>query len=553
MKILILILLTISNFSFSQTPSMTEKIPRVIELEEKLIEEGSSYFAHRFREEPFFIKVNVTPLRRSIEAAGAQDSLPYLDQVSEELEDEWDDPITPINFLRNRVKEITVELDVPDNFTELQLIQIKEDLYNQLKLYPIRDKIEVKPILKTISKIESLPTYYYYVGGAIFLSILSLGLVLKFGTKTSQPMVNKESSSAPMMAAAPASSGSSHDSHSDTQKKYSADVRGDVNFHDPVKMKDLVGAKIAQILKSETFPTLFDLMEMENLSRSNNAQLGALIFEFPVALQKTCLEMAYNHDWLQALSEPGNLNNQSLEVLDKMGRNREWASQNRNVETLLIQIWRMDDQAVNFFKKIDQAHAFSLLSLMPKSIALRIARKAYPGSWAKILEDNKDHVLFDVKTLEDYYKLSLTIAPPLKWEMLKEFRNSREIIKYLDLTNVDEEKEIYESLHQDSHILTMRYPFYKVFEQTDDELKKMLGQFPLEKMALVLCQSSRNYIKRVISLLDEKQKIIFTTRLKKFDTEGFKTSEQVEWKKKMSIAAKTTTVTDGGASEKASA
>ena len=552
MKNLIFILLMISGFAFSQTPGMSEKMPRVIELEEKLIEEGSNYFAHRFREEPFFIKVNVIPLRRTVDAAGKQDSLPYLDQVSEEIEDEWDDPITPINFLRNRVKEINVEINVPEDFSELQLTQIKDDLYSQLKLYQVRDKIEVKATLKKISKVEPIPQYYYYLGGAIFLSILSLGMVLKFGTKP-QPMMSKENSSAPMQAAAPASAPSSHDSSHDSSKKYSADVRGDVNFHDPVKMKDLVKGKIDQIMKSGTFPTLFDLMELEGLSKSNNAQLGALIYEFPVDLQKSCLQMAFNHDWLQALSEPGNVNNQSLEVLDKMGRNREWASQDRHVENLLIQIWRMDDLAVNFLKKVDQNHAFALLSWMPKSIALKIARKTFPGSWARILEDSKEKVLFDVKTIEDYFQLSLSVVPPLKWEMLKEFRNSREIIKYLDLTNVDEEKEIYESLGYESQIISMRLPFYKVFEQNDEDLRKLLGQFPLDKMALVLCQSSRSYIKRVLTLLDEKQKIIFTTRLKKFDTDGFRSSDQVEWKKKMAMAVKSHETSDGGSSEKVSA
>jgi hypothetical protein len=175
----LLIFLTLLSTSFVvQAQGLPTKHPRVMELEDKLTEEASLYFSRRYPSEPFFVKIEVTPLRRNLAQGASSDSLPYFDQESEEMVDEWDDPTTPLSFLRNRIVRVRVNASVPEKFDDLKIAEIKQELPIYLNRLPSRDEISVERIFKHIQ--PETPHYIYYILGSLVFSSLLIGFMMRW-------------------------------------------------------------------------------------------------------------------------------------------------------------------------------------------------------------------------------------------------------------------------------------------------------------------------------------------------------------------------------------
>jgi hypothetical protein len=114
--------------------------------------------------------------------------------------------------------------------------------------------------------------------------------------------------------------------------------------------------------------------------------------------------------------------------------------------------------------------------------------------------------------------------------MLDDYKKDKEILSYLDRVNVEDEKDIYDTLQPDSFILKVRPAFYKVFELEADKLAILVETYPLERWALVLLNSSRSYIRLVSERLDDKKKMVLSTHLKRLDLAGVNAQEQNIWK-----------------------
>lgn len=507
--------------AIAQVPQLEH--PRVMELEDKLVKEASNYFTRRYPGQPFFIKVGIQPLRRTIEKASDEEVLPYHDSDSEEMVDEWDDPTVSLSTLRNRVVKIGVEVSVPTTFDEQKLADIKQELSVYLRLIPFRDDVKVEKKLKVSE--EATPDYIYFIMAGFVGAALLLGFMMKWSVRSIKPQAAQSSSvgaSAPM---APQSAPSHSGNH-----QHKTDVRGDVTFHDPIKTLDIVHIKMNQIEQSKTFPTLKDVMELDALSKSDPSLLGALVYEFSQESQKYLFKVGRDTNWLQSFASGGELNQQCLKTLDLMNRERQFSAGDRDWEDLLIQIWRLNEKAVSFFKTIDSEHAFIILNLIPKSISLQIAKKAYPGSWGKLLENRASNIVIEPKIIKDYLRKALEIEPWFQTKMLDDYKKDKEILSYLDRVNVEDEKDIYDTLQPDSFILKVRPAFYKVFELEQSKLSIVVETFPIEKWALVLLNSSRSYIRLVSDRLDDKKKMVLSTHLKRLDQAGVNVQEQNNWK-----------------------
>jgi hypothetical protein len=534
MKFILCTLLSVFSLSiFAQTPQMEH--PRVMELEDKMVEEASSYFARRYPGNPFFVKVKIQPLRRTIEKGTEEESLPYHDSDSEEMVDEWDDPTTSLSSLRNRVVKVFVEVAVPTSFDEQKAADIKQELSVYLRLIPFRDEVKIEQKLKVAD--VSTPNYIFYIVGGFVGAAVLLGLMLRWslGTIKTQNAGTSGASSGVSMAASmpsvPSSNSSSGSSHNKT------DVRGDVTFHDPIKTLDIVHIKLKQIEESKTFPTLKDVIELDALCQIDPSQLGALIYEFSQDSQKQIFKMGRDTNWLQAFTSSGGINHNSMKSLDLITRERAFSAGDREWEDLLIQVWRLGDKSVGFFKSIDTEHAFIIMNLIPKSISLQIAKKAYPGSWGKILENRTTNVVIDPKIIKEYLRKALEIEPWFQAKILENYKKDKEILSYLDRVNIEDEKDIYETLQEDSFILKVRPAFFKIFELESEKLGLVVEAFPIEKWALVLMNSSRHYIKMVSDKLDDKRKMVFSTHLKRLDQGGINFEDQKSWKNLMAKEA----------------
>jgi hypothetical protein len=152
-------------------------------------------------------------------------------------------------------------------------------------------------------------------------------------------------------------------------------------------------------------------------------------------------------------------------------------------------------------------------------VSLPIAKKSYPGGWGRLLEKTKGDVVLSASVLSDYLEQSRAIEPLLDWSILEDYRKDRELLNYLDKVTIDDEKDLYDTLSDDSFILKVRPPFYKVFELEAQEWSSFIRRFPLERWALSVVNSSRNYMKKINEGLDEKQRLVFSQHLRRLDGE----------------------------------
>lgn len=513
MKLSLLLMFLFCGSLWAQTPET--KHPRVLELEEVLRDEASRYFERRFPGEAFFVRVDVVPLRRDTISGTRTESLPYFDYESEEGIDEWDDAKTPLPFLRNRVTKVSIEISVPEKFTDERIAGLRDELSIYLRLLPYRDDVKVERKIKDRSDLQ-IPGYAYVLIAGIFLATIAGAFVVRGGLKKSA-LTAPAGSSNPPVAASPAAASASPRTRDAGAKASSTSVSGDVTFHDPIKVLDIVHLKLEQIEKSQTFPTLSDLMTFSELAEKSSGRLSSIIGELPMPWRRALFPVGIGQSWLEAFSKNERIDYESLNVLDRISRERSFAKKDRHWEDLLIQIWRSGERSIPFFKKIPTDHAFLILDALPKTISLSIAKKAFPGAWGRLLGKGNGELALTPTILQDYLEQARALEPQLEWSILESYRKDREILEYLDTVSIDEEKDVYDTIAEDSFVFKVRPPFYRVFELEGDAWVNFLRNFPIEHWALTVVNSSRNFIRKVSDGLDEKQKLVFSQHLRRFD------------------------------------
>lgn len=513
--------------------AQTEKHPRVVELEEKISEEASHYFARRFPGKPFVATVNVNPLRSKSNGEKTE-RLPYFEYEAEDSIDEWDDLSIPISFLRNRVTKITLDVLVPSDFDESKIDSMKLDLQMYLRLLPTRDEIKIERKL-AVDK-ETIPNHYYYIMAALVVSAILLGGMIRWSAssiKTTNTGAAGAAAQAPMSAP---SSGMSSSRDSGRRNKDPISLN-EVTINDSLKLWDQAQGRIKIIVDSQTFPTLSDVILLEELGNKKPSKLGALIYELPSDWQKRLLKFSKGEMWLEAFSNPGKLDNDCLDTLERMVRKRSFTADSPFMEELLIQIWRLGNSAEPFLKRITQDHAFYLLDNLPKSISLPLARKAFPGGWARLLDRRQLNIVPEEEQIQEYLSSSIGILPFYDDVMIEQYRKDREILTYLDSVNIEDERQIYDVLAADSFVKKIRKPFYPVFSLPADKLTSFVGKFSLDAWAMVTMNSPRSYVKTIMDNLDDKKKVVFSSSLKRLDSDPVPLSEVIFWRQQMIASA----------------
>jgi hypothetical protein len=533
MKLLTWILLAL--FSLSVLAQPVAKHPRVAELEEKLTDEGSKYFSQRFPNQPFFIKVEVTPLHTEARKADKTENLPYYEYESDESADEWDDPNVGIGFLRNRVKRIQIEVSVSNKMEDSEIQEIKDSLNVYLKLLPYRDEIKVE---RKLSKNFEIPQEIYYMAPFLLVALLGIGLWLRSSVKGIASSIKGAGGGAggTISVSGGGGGGGSLDGKLSVQKV--PPIRGDINFFDPIKMLEVLHLKIDQIMSSPSFPSLKDMVIFEKVAEDTPGALGALISEFPTDTQKVIFQLGRSQKWLEAFAFPATVDQLGIKALEEIARGRDFKKSDRDFENLIIQMWRLDDKLPVFIKDINSEHAFVLLAYLPKNVALKAAKKAFPGNWGRVLNEKPLNVVIDSNTLKDYYAKSVKMMPLLDYKILESFKKEKEILEYVRFASVEDERDIYETLPADSFVLKNRDPFYKIFEEDDVKFKSFVELSGLHDWALALINSPRPYIKRVLDSLDDKKRFVFSSALKTYDDNPPQPTEQMVMKEKLATQYK---------------
>lgn len=535
MRILFFLLILLStSLSWAQSEP---KEPRVIELEEKIEADTAKYLNQRFPGNPYFIKVDIQPLRADLKKGEYTENLPYLNYETEEFVDAWGDPNISISYLRNRVKKISLDISVSESLKDSDVVEIKDSLMSFLKLISFRDEIKVERKLK-VDK-ASTPEYVYYLLGGLVVLLFGIGLWLRISIKTIAKSVVGQGSSTSAIAPSMMPSRDNSASENNLTVKDVPPIRGDINFFDPIKLIEVLHLKIKQVVSATHFPTLKDMIILESLSDINPGALGALVSEFPQETQKAIFQLGRNEKWIEAFAYPTKIDQSVFQCLEDISRSKDVKKTDVEFENLLIQLWRLGDKLTVFLKEINPDHAFCILGRLPKSIALKYGKKAYPGNWGKILEDSHSNIVIDTNLVREYLKKALSMNPPLEYSFVESYKKEKEVMEYVRTASIEDERDIYETLSQNSFIIKTRAPFYRVFELDEQKFQKISEQFNIQEWALALINCSRSYIKHYADTLDEKKKYMFSVSLKQFDEKNIKANDQMIIREKIAHFSKT--------------
>ena len=502
--------------------AQTGKHARVAEVEKFLSKEALDLLKARFPEHPFMASVSIDAVHRGNgtgnKAAG--EKLPYLETDSEEVVDEWDDPAFSNMALLARVKKVVVTLSLPDKLTNDEISEIKTALYSNLNLIEARDTVDIRKRNFGGSNSSLKDNFWNYVG---FSGLNWLMLIVAFGglfwflsARIKSGMKEIKIQTAPNGAAntSPATL-PQMDSSNDRTSKAMSQISGDVKFSDPFKIKEILSSYVTKIEKMPNFPNFQQMTAMDEFCEKNTGECGALMYELPQKYMEKLFSFSSENYWLQALNEPTDMNSSCIEILNKVIRLND--SVNPEIDTLLIQMWRLGKDLPTFSKSLNQNEAFTLLAQLPASIGLAVAREAYPGSWGGLLNKTFTPVQFSADRIQ-FLDAQLKKMKPLRdQKYIQKFKHDQDLIKFLLVTDPQTEKEIYQARENPTELMNLRQPFYVVLDASDEIKTEFAQKINIEDWAYSFFNLPRTERKSFESCFSDKQKFRYFEILKQLD------------------------------------
>lgn len=492
--------------------------PRVSELQDKLTEYARGYLQTRLQDIPFMVTVKIDALRRSPNSnyQPQRESLPYYDIVAEEIVDEWDDPSASLYVLQSRISKATVLISLPKALKPQEVQEIRDTLMTLLRLIPGRDDIKIE------LRDWTMPNNWLPIAGislaSLFLLLLGSALITRQWSKRLsaaiqevKPKVGADSdgqSAEPMKLPDLGLPGGAKSSGS-----------GDLKFRDPLKTREFVALRVSELVRHQAFPNLAAMIEMQKLVQSNPRDLGALLMEFPLEKQKHIFGLSFSSDWLTAFTDPGEISGQSLELLDRLCR-IQYDDESVHWENLLICAWRLDVDLAGFLKILDKDEAFAILKDLPSSIAVPVAREAFPGGWARILDTGAKFKRISKERIQELATKLTAVRELNDFSDLEKYRHEKDLLVYLKMATPMEEKDVYSVIDSGSFLWKVRPPFYRIFDASPEGLKVLVNQFSIDEWALALFNSPRESRKPIEALFNSKQRFLFLNRLKMIDQSG---------------------------------
>jgi hypothetical protein len=496
--------------------------PRQLEVEQIIKESVEEYVANILPQSHFLVSVKVTPLRRKEAGYTPKgEILPYFEMSNEEVRDEWDDPTVSIYRLLRRIKHSEIKIIFTSDVKLVNQQQFILDLINYTNLVPTRDivTIEHRTAIASQSKNTGIGFNSSDIKYGIYLLVFLLGLggisfFFHRGAQNGNSQTSTASSapmpSAPMMMP-------SRQTTTESSSTSGRSLKGDLSLIDPTKTMEIIRTKIDDLLGSGTFPTLNDMIELEKMAMNNPSAFSALVFEFPLTHQQEIFQNGKGDLWYRCFTDGGQIDQSVLKVLDRMLRERT-PKGIELFEKLLIQIWRLEDRILSFLEKIDRNDAYAILYYLPKQISIPVGRKLFAGSWGDLVGAQKIPALSDKERIKELLYEAYELKPLLSYQSLEAYKNSRDLLEYLNYADVREEEDIYSVVGKSSDLFTLRPPFFKFFTLDKETRQPIFEQFSLQEWALSIFDTERTYRKILDEHLDDKQKFLLSSFLKEFDT-----------------------------------
>jgi hypothetical protein len=522
-KVFLLLTMVFSLSAFAES-----KHPRVTELESHLNKEALSILKGRFPEKPFLVNVSVIPLFREQRSGTSETSMPYIDD-SEEIKDEWDDPSYPIIAMIGRSKSIKVEISLPSDLTDDDVSELKKSVFSTLGLVQARDEVEIsKRNWGTQSKSQSNNLVYMIFGGScLLIFMLSLWFVThkatskittaleKGGSKDSQPTTVHTTVTAPPAPRQQAQSNQTQNAN--------------VNVSDPFKNRKVIAEEIKNLENDPNFPCLEDVIMFNNFAKSHTSEFGAVLQEFSQKSLQNLFKYSNDLAWIEAIVFPGDLTMNGIHLIEKsLKNNREI---NPKLQKLLISIFRLGDQGKLFFNGLDQSEGLSLLSQLPKNIALPMAKSSYPGVWGLLFNPTFKTIELSQERITILIDKAREIVPFKKYEDVLKYKKEKEIIEFIQNADFQTEKEIYITLGADSFLTQMKQPFYKLLES--NQLSAVIKRHSIQEVALASFNLPMEEKLKIEACFEDKFKIKLQEMMKKNQTEKVSNSDIYQAREKL--------------------
>jgi len=508
-------------FTFLSASSVFAQNAKVIEVQEKIKGDISNFLEKFSPNTKYSVQVKVKPLRRKYDYNSRSEDLPFMEFQEDLVIDEWDDPKISIYSLYSRITEARISIFIEGKVKIENRSKFKEALLRDVNLVPGRDSVTIEaistPVLETAFNWKD-QTEILLLGVMLIIAV-TLGVGLNSLAKRIVPQQtvsrpeNKESFA---QAPSPAAMSSTPMSPQAPLKAGFSELKGDLNIQDPSKINEVVGKKIGKLMDSDMFPTLSDMVILEELLESDPSSFSYLVYEFPLEVQKSIYQLGKGENWFKGFAEVGFPSKVVMISLDRMIRNRD-VKHSEKFEKLLIHSWRLGKDLSSFTKTISKEQAFSILFYLPKDISIPVGRECYPGSWGTILEDRPQIAISNNDELQSLIAETLKIQPYFNYDSLQVFKNRKDLLKYLDTVEPQEEKDIYSVMGELNDLSVIRPPFFKFFEMNKEQRLKVYNKFSMNDWALACFNIDRNEKELITELMDDKEKYLFSHALKNFD------------------------------------
>lgn len=509
------------------------KPSRVIDVQESIKTDVEEYIKKFAPDAKYSVSVKVVPLTRNPRLTG-EDELPFLDYESENIVDEWDDPIRSTYSLYSRIKEVEITLVFNADINVKDTSRFKDTLLKSVNLIPGRDRVAIESMSGPLIQKEFNITDHidYLILASILLATMIIGIGLnalsrKIGPPVKTTSQEKSSGGSAQPASMPAMPMASSMGASSQTSSNQGMFSGGLNLEDPKRIHDMVKGRIDKLVKSGNFPTFNDLIILENELESNPKSFSYLIYEFPIEYQKKIYELGRGTEWFNGFLDVGFPTRSIIVALDKMVRSRNDVTENK-LNELLVYMWRLDDQLADFIKETDKDLALKLLKLFPKNISIPVSRECFPGTWGEVLNDNFQKIDIKGDKLVKMMNRCLELKPLYKYEALQKYKSKTDLISYLDHIEPHEEKEIYTIISSDDDLGNVRAPFFKFFELEEEKRREVFEAFQLNDWAYACFNIERKDREAIKDIMDEKEKYLFGHAMKQLDNAQWDRSVRVD-------------------------
>lgn len=509
---------TFCSVGLAQIP---KKHHRVLEIEKNLYQEIQTTLRDLIPGQPFYLKVVIDPLHRQTSTVNSKENLPYY-ETEEEIKDEWDDPLRTDFELLSRVNRISVKATLSDSLSKEQLPEVKQAISNRILFVEGRDLIEIETRSWPTAKDHSSYTSWILTIGVVLL--LLLGVVYFVVSSVSVARISRAIKSIKVSAgdfgggaslgAQQVSGAAASATAPSSSKEFGSSSQ--VQINDTIRMTEVIIGLIKGFEDSKSFPSLEDMILIDQFFDRHPRSTGALVAEFPKDLKEHLFAMSSSQSWLEGLTNPGDLDSVSFELMNRLMRTQRDSSLTQ-WNHFLILCWRLGQLLPQFLKRIEPEDRLTILRALPQSLAIEVAREAMPGEWAAVLKRAKVFEVLNPKKLEAYEKICLELSALKSFSHLEQYKKDTDLIRYLRIVDPNLEREIYGASGELSNLNLLRPPFYPFFELTPQELKSFAPQVTLEDWSLALMNIPKKERLQVESTFSDKQKFHLLELIKRND------------------------------------